>query len=707
MVQRSCPSRSRLAAAALAFSLVSIFIVSSGLANDRAISRRIDELVAQNYRKHGIKPNPPAADDVFLRRAYLDIIGRVPTAQEAQQFLGAESSAKRGQLIQHLLNSEGYVSHWFNYWADILRVKSRMDGGADGAGAAYADWVKEALRANKSYRDLVHELITAEGYVWDNGAVGYYMRDAGMPLDNMSNTTQIFLGTQLVCAQCHNHPFDRWKQKDYYEMAAYTYGMETRVDPEKVVKVDEKMSKMEKRANRRERGQEMNRQIRSALRDLLEPLSYRVQHDEEKMLRLPRDYQYDDAEPREEVRPDTIFGKRVGGRSSRQLQSYANWLTGADNPRFTKVIVNRLWKAVMGVGLVEPVDDFKDGTVASNPALMTYLEKEMVNVGYDMRRFLEILYNTKTYQRESTLGDVDLSDYHYPGPALRRMSAEQIWDSLLTATMPGVDERKGSESYKEKYEEMKIRVQGLEAMKKQPQKILSTAKAMARVEYDHDENTKALRKRLAKAREADDDRLAKSLNDEMKAAREARDAEVKEIRDAFESAFLSASASSSSGDASMMMKRMEDTRKGKNARKNIDDRPDPRWKGFGKYDVRASELRSPMPADHFLRQFGQSDRETIQAAEQEASVAQVLNLLNGKVFDQLTSSKSMLMKGVKQLYDDDEKQEFIFLSLLTRLPSERERELMNEQFEKHEDSEEACKAIVWALLNTKELLFIQ
>lgn len=701
MVQRYSPSRSLLFFQILSGTIaLHVFLLSVATANDRQVSRRVDEFVEQNLRKHGIKPNPPASDEVFLRRAYLDIVGRIPTHKEAQQFLGSESSSKRGQLIHHLLQSEGYVSHWFNYWADILRVKSRMDG-ARGAGEAYADWVKEALRSNKSYREIVHELITAEGYVWDNGAVGYYLRDSGMPLDNMSNTAQIFLGTQLVCAQCHNHPFDRWKQKEYYEMAAYTYGMETRANPEKILRLDERVSKMEKRANRRESSRELNRHVRSALRDLLEPLSYRVSHDEEKMLRLPSDYQYDDAKPREEVQADTIFGKRVSGRSSRKLASYADWLTGTDNPRFTRVIVNRLWKAVMGVGLIEPVDDFKDDTQPSNPALMNFLEKEMLAVDYDLRRFLGILYNTRTYQRESTLVDVDLADYHFPGPVLRRMSAEQIWDSLLTATMPGVDERKGSSSDKKRYESMKKQVHGLEAMKKQPQKILATAKAMAQVEYEHEEATKDLRKRLAAARENGNDGVAKRLNDEMKQARKERDSEVKDIRESFEAAYMGA-ASGAMG--SMTMMRMDEK---KSTKKDIDDRPDPRWKGFDKSDVRASELRSPMPSDHFLRQFGQSDRETIQAAESEASVAQALNLLNGKVLDKLVSSKSMLMKGVEQLYGDDEKQDFIFMSLLTRLPSDAERALMDKEFAGVDSSEEACESIIWALLNTKELLFVQ
>lgn len=678
--------------------IASALALSWALGNDRRVSQQIDALVEANYRTHGVKPNPPSSDEIFLRRLYLDVIGRIPTYQEAQQFLGTDSKSKRTQLIRHLLHSEGYVSHWFNYWADILRVKSDME---QGAGEAYADWVKGALRANMSYKDMVHALVTAEGYIWENGAVGYYLRDAGMPLDNMSNTAQIFLGTQLVCAQCHNHPFDKWKQKDYYEMAAYTYGVETRVNPEKVVRVDKRMDKMEKRA-RRDRNKEMNRLVRNALRDLLEPLSYRVKHDEEKVLKLPSDYQYDDAEPREEVRPDTIFGKRAaGGGSGHQLDAYADWLTGPENPRFAKVIVNRLWKAVMGVGLVEPVDDFKDGTVASNPALLDYLESEMVRMDYDIRRFLAVLYNTRTYQRESSLQDVDLGDYHFPGPVLRRMSAEQIWDSLLAATMPGVDERKAENRYRKRYEEMKARAEGLEAMKQQPQKILETAKAIAQVEYDHDKATSGLRRRVTTAREAGDDALAKTLNTEMREARKARDQRVDDIQAAFERTFLE----NASGRTAMMMTmdRMDSAKK----RQGIDDRPDPRWKGFDKNYVRASELRSPMPADHFLRRFGQSDRETIQAAEIEASVGQALSLLNGKVIDQLVSDKSLLMKGIDQLYGDDEKQDFIFLSLLTRMPTDRERALMNAQFEAAENPRDACEAIIWSLLNTKEILFVQ
>src|SRR5690606_10308572 len=143
-----------------------------------------------------------------------------------------------------------------------------------------------SLRDNKPYDQFVRELITAEGYTWDNGAAGYYLRDPGMPLDNMSNTVQVFLGTQLVCAQCHNHPFDSWTQMEYYQLAAFTYGIDTR---------DRNAPKFRELQKMRREG-DMDREVVRAASRILRPLAYRVNETNRK-LRLPRDYAYDDAKP--------------------------------------------------------------------------------------------------------------------------------------------------------------------------------------------------------------------------------------------------------------------------------------------------------------------------------------------------------------------------------------------------------------------------
>lgn len=669
-----------------------LFSTTAWSIDDRAASQQIDQLVEKAYQKHRVQPNAPASDEIFLRRAYLDIIGRVPTYAEAKAFQESKSPGKRSVLIDHLLDSPGYVSHSFNYWADLLRVKSRMEGQA---GEAYADWVKASLRENKPYDKLVFELLTAEGYVWENGAVGYYLRDSGMPLDNMSNTTQIFLGTQLVCAQCHNHPFDKWTQKQYYQLAAYTYGVETNVNPNQEVGLDKIMEKKASKKRKRdtdEPSEDKDRFVREALNDLLQPLSYAVR-DSDRHLSLPDDYKYRDGKPGEMVKPDTIFGGNATSRREAR-RAYAKWMTSPENPRFTKVVANRLWKRALGVGLVEPLDDFRDDTVASHPELLDFLSKQMVAYGYDMKRFLRMIYNTRTYQREATSSDYTPETYRFPGPVLRRMSAEQLWDSILTATIPGVDERKRLSDYAA--EQGVIRRQAEALLKKSPQQILVVAKKIAEVEKEHSGKAKALREARASAREQKNKEAEKRLGKELDLAEKARDERIKLIREE-----IHASNPASPPPMMTSMKPLE-----KLAEKNTRKVEDMRWSQFPKDWARASELSSPAPENHFLRLFGQSDRETIEAANGEASVSQALALLNGHTFDQLVGEHSELTKGLAAQPDEEKKQDFIFLSLLSRTPHPAERDLMKKQFAEL-GPDKAAKATIWALLNTRELAFIR
>ena len=188
-------------------------------------SQQVDRLVQANWELHGVRPSAPANDQIFMRRVYLDITGTIPTGREALGFLESKQPNKRQVLIDYLMDTEGYVSHWFNYWADVLRIQSQMNN-IEFHG--YIDWVKQSLRENKPYDQFVRELILAKGRVWDDGAAGYYLRDQGMPLDNTANTVAIFLGTQIGCAQCHDHPFEAWTQKEFYQIAAFTHAINPR-----------------------------------------------------------------------------------------------------------------------------------------------------------------------------------------------------------------------------------------------------------------------------------------------------------------------------------------------------------------------------------------------------------------------------------------------------------------------------------------------
>ena len=194
-------------------------------ATAKRMAARIDAIVEQSLRENGLKPNPLASDATVLRRTYLATIGRIPSEAEVTNFARGSSSDKSLALIDDLLASDGYVSHQFNWWADLLRTRARLANRV--SGEPYIHWLKQSLEENKPYDTMVRELLTAEGpsHKRGNGATGYYMRDFNMPEDNMSNTIRLFLGSRLECAQCHNHPFDKWTQKQYFEMVAFTGGM--------------------------------------------------------------------------------------------------------------------------------------------------------------------------------------------------------------------------------------------------------------------------------------------------------------------------------------------------------------------------------------------------------------------------------------------------------------------------------------------------
>ena len=397
----------------------------------RKRSVEIDRLVEANWTKHNIQPSPYINDQIFMRRVYLDITGTIPTGREAIEFINVKNPYKREILIDYLLDSDGYASHYYNYWADILRIQSQINN-IDLHN--YVFWVKESLRENKPYNQFVYELITAKGRVWENGAAGYYLRDRGMPLDNTANTVAIFLGTQIGCAQCHDHPFEDWTQRQFYEMAAFTHGVNPRgVDSANPKMFQKKRREITQKMNDRKLTPEQQRLVRR----LISANVWNVQDlpGGKSRLKLPTDYQYDNGKPGELVPPKVIYGNSANARSRESSrEAYARWMTSAKNPLFAKVIANRLWKKVMGVGLIEPVDAV-EGAEASNPELLEFLTKEMVRLNFDMKEYVRMLMNTNVYQRRAVYQETLEEAYHFPGPTLRRMTAEQLWDSLVTLSM--------------------------------------------------------------------------------------------------------------------------------------------------------------------------------------------------------------------------------------------------------------------------------
>jgi hypothetical protein len=187
----------------------------------------IDRLLEQHWQKQGVAGSTPLNDAQFVRRIYLELAGRIPTFDETVRFLDSKSATKRANLIDDLLESPDSVSHTYNFWADILRLAERPQ--KDVFFEPYLDWVKRSIAANRPYDQWVHEMLTADGKIWENPATGYQLRDKGMPLPYVDNTVRVFLGTQIGCAQCHDHPFDSWTQHQFYELAAFTSGTRMRL----------------------------------------------------------------------------------------------------------------------------------------------------------------------------------------------------------------------------------------------------------------------------------------------------------------------------------------------------------------------------------------------------------------------------------------------------------------------------------------------
>jgi len=587
------------------------------VADVKVAAAKIDELVDVNYKKHEVTPNHSVNDSVFVRRVYLQLAGRIPKFEEAVAFFTSKDSDKRAKLIDHLLNSQDHVSHMFNYWGNILRLQDHPINNNQMA-QPYHEWIKKSLAENTPYDQWVTQMLTAEGRIWDNPAVGYSLRDAGMELDHVDNTVQVFLGTQIGCAQCHDHPFDKWTQKEFYQMSAFLYGTQTRVGAGDKNKFPKGNPVTRVRAEMKAKDPNFN--VNGAFGRILNANLFEVNENPGRRLKLPHDYQYDNGKPDDVISAKPIFGDAVTidkGDSPKAV--FAKWLTSPKNPRFAKNIVNRTWKHILGLGLIEPADDIRDDSVCSNPELMSFLESELIRLKFDVRELRRIICNTKTWQREAQVHEItNIEPYYFPGPTLRRMTAEQLWDSLLTMAVYNF------ESFTRPSTNGMAQVVGLDLNKATGDQVKQSAAA-----YEAKYSDQAQRKLTVQ-------------------------------RNSYRNRTILA---------------------------------------------RASELPLPLPSDHFLRQFGQGDRELIEAENADGNVSQILAMFNGEI-------THMMLEGGSVIFDDtikgksvDQRIDVIFLSIFSRKATSNEDEIARTEIKSSGNA--GYGNVIWALINTKEFLFIQ
>jgi hypothetical protein len=726
----------------------------------KSAAARVDDLIEAGYDRHEVEPNPGIDDATFVRRVHLDIIGRNPTASETRTFLASDNSDKRARLINDLLDSPGYVSHQFNFWADILRITTRMNGQGIENGIAYTTWVKQAIASNMPYDQFVRELVTADGIVDENGAVGFYLRDRGMEIDHLATTVQTFLGTQMVCAQCHDHPFDEWTQMDYYKLAAFSTPVTVVRNPGSINEAMAMVSRQAVEEGARARKNAKNKQEQRNAGKIaqqkaakykrgLNELSYNFRNsvisETRRSLKLPDDYQYDDAKPKQVVLPGTPFGDKVEvGKGESRVEAYANWMTSATNPRFTKTIANRMWKRVLGVGLFEPVDNITESTKVSNPELLAYLEELMVSLNFDLKEYYRVLYNTRTYQRAAQSFDMLSGEvFHYPGPRLRRMSAEQVWDSLVAMIRPDADTAKSRDS--NKYAVSEVRLKAWKALgKKSPEELLKRQVQLRKFTTQSEKKMEQFRSRVEQTiQEKDGTKALKLAGELMKynvdATREyARltfwdtipgnyfrtpfrrvpNLLFRELKGAFPgkdfpdekgfNAWMTKNADYKiAGNGEKEKSKKEQLKLRKQMTKQeyaayLRERKS--LAGLRNY-VRASEIVSPAPDGHFLRIFGQSDRTLIENANDKASVPQALSMMNGSTFNAVSNPYSVLFRDIRIAEDSDDMIDRIYLGMLSRRPTDEERAALRDEVA--QAGKNAARGLVWTVLNTQQFLFIQ
>jgi hypothetical protein len=359
--------------------------------DSRALARHIDEAIDARIRAEQVSFSPRCDDAEFLRRVYLDLTGHIPTVEKAVGFLDDRDPNKRAKLIDELLAGSDYGKHQADIWQSLLLPRT-----SDNRAVPFDEmtkWLEERFNENKPWDEMVRSILTAEGDVDGNGAVVYFLANA-TPDKLTDNATRTFLGVQLQCAQCHNHPFTEWKQKEYWGMAAFFTKVRLEGNP--------------RPAAQRQAGLRVHEGGRG--RPLRMPVS---------ALRVPPKFLQDE-QP-----------KLGAGDSYRPV--LADWMTSPKNPYFSRAMVNRIWAQLFGRGIVNPVDDMHDGNLPSHPELLADLSGQFAANGFDVKYLLRAVCNSRAYQRTSKPagGNRDAGPELFSRMAVKVLTPEQMYDSLV------------------------------------------------------------------------------------------------------------------------------------------------------------------------------------------------------------------------------------------------------------------------------------
>jgi hypothetical protein len=350
----------------------------------------IDTHVHEKLHRLRIIPSELCSDEVFARRVHLDIVGLLPTEQELQTFLADPNPKKREALVDQLLDRKDFTDLWVMKWAELLQIRTTGNNGNDvtyKSALLWYEWLRGQIASNRPFNETVRDLLSATGGSYDNPATNFFKSEQDIK-KLTENVAQVFMGTRIQCAQCHNHPFDRWTMDDYYGFASFFTQVKRKQgeDPTDMIIFD-------------------------GGGDIKHPVT------------------------NENASPTYLGDGPAEVKGITRREAMAEWLTKPGNPWFAKNVANIIWSHFFGIGIVDPVDDVRVSNPATNPALLEALGNKFTEYQFDMKRLVRDICTSRTYQLSTRANETNKADENnFSKARIRRMRAEVLLDTLAQVT---------------------------------------------------------------------------------------------------------------------------------------------------------------------------------------------------------------------------------------------------------------------------------
>jgi hypothetical protein len=377
---------------------------------------QVDALILKGLEANKTPVAEATTDEEFIRRVYLDLLGRLPNPGSIREFLASRARNKRALLIDGLLANPEFAENWARYWRDVVSYRSPNENDQQVNYPAFEKWLTAQFAANKPWDQIATAMITATGRNDENGATAFALAEDGSPVEMAGEVSRVFLGVQIQCAQCHDHPSDPWKRQQFHEFAAFFTGVKSKRAPDK-----EEMEKGKEKDNAKAKAKAKPRVFMVTTDGPAHYSMPDLKNPDKKVMVSPRFFLNEAPQVSEQV------------KAGERLKLAARYVTDPDNPWFARAFVNRVWYALMGEGFYNPVDDLGPTRTPNSPELLDLICESWVQGGFDIRWLFQLILSTDAYQRASRSTNTAAGRTPFASNVPSRLRADQIFDALTHA----------------------------------------------------------------------------------------------------------------------------------------------------------------------------------------------------------------------------------------------------------------------------------